>query len=210
MFENKLQWIKRRARWCNFKNPIKSIVGRWSLSSARDLSRLQNSSRHEIEIVFASDECVASADMLTQLGELDAESDVPVGLLSALLSGGDPLELWSFAQVACVSLHDVHVIPGSFILHWSVDHEVQCLALVTCILQLRKEDEVQGEVWLDILRFPGVPHPSAKQLTVANDMWEAFVANKDAHVRVLERYDQLRFTSMRQCPVPGAHLFIKN
>ena len=204
MFENKLQWIKRACRRCNFKNPIRSVLEQWSLNSGCDLARLQNASRHEVSVVFASDECVTSPWLVAQ----EEEGCGPVSLLSALLSGGDPNQFWAFTHIAEVSLHHVHVKPGSFILHWSDDHKAQCLSVVTGILQLRKEEEAGRSLWVDIQRFPGVPAPTAKQLTVQSDVWDTCVADPRARVRVLERFDQLRFTSVRQCPVPGAHIFI--
>jgi hypothetical protein len=207
MFENKLQWIKRHAKRNNFRNPIKSVVDAWSLCTACDLSRLRNASRHAVAVVFASDECVASASLLA-VADASDESGVSMSLLSVLLSGGDPLQLWSFSHVASLSLHGVHVMPGSFILHWSEDHPFQCLALVTSILQLCKEEEAAPMLWLDVLRFPGIIAPTATQLTVSGIVWEECVADPAAHVRVVERFDQMRFTCVRQCPVPGAHVFI--
>ena len=202
-YEAKLQWIKRSANRTNFRNPIKSVVERWSLDTAVDLSQLVNSNRHHMEVVFASDESVTSMSLLAQV-----EKSGEVSLLFALLSGADPDQLWGFSHVASVSLHSVNVMPGSFILHWSEQHAAQCLALVTGILQLRKEEEAVSHIWLDILRFPGVPAPNAKQLNVSGDVWAKCFADPHARVRVLERFDQLRFTGVRQCPVPGAHVFI--
>ena len=49
---------------------------------------------------------------------------------------------------------------------------------------------------------------TATQLTVSGIVWEECVADPAAHVRVVERFDQMRFTCVRQCPVPGAHVFI--
>ena len=69
MFENKLQWVKRAAKRTNFKNPIFAVVDQWSVCTARELARLQNASRHEIEVVYASDVCVTSASLLAQYEE---------------------------------------------------------------------------------------------------------------------------------------------
>lgn len=82
------------------------------------------------------------------------------------------------------------------------------LSLVTNIVQVHKEQNASRDLWLDIFRFPSVLAPSAKQRSVSPQDWQTHVANPNVRVRVLERFDQWRFTSMRQCSVPGAHVFI--
>ena len=208
MFENKLQWVKRAAKRTNFKNPIFAVVDQWSVCTARELARLQSASRHEIEVVYVrnvSDECVTSASLLAQHEEGLYEH--VSSMLRLLFQGGDD-QLWAFAHCASVSLHHVHVMPDSFILHWSEAHPTQCLALVTNIVQVRKEENASSDLWLDIYHFPSVLAPSAKQLSVIPQDWQTHVANPNVRVRVLERFDQLRFTGMRRCSVPGAHVFI--
>lgn len=204
MFENKLQWVKRECARGNFRNPIWNIVDSWSLHTARDLSRLTSSSRHEVHVVFASDEAIVSYEILA----LEDSEDVVVSMLQALLSGGDPEQLYAFAHVENATLHSVSVVPGSFIYHWSDDHPTRCLALVTQMIQLRKEEEGHVELWFDVFRFPGVVAPSHGTLRVSADDWAAHVVDPCARVRVLEQLDQLRFTLVRQCPVPRAYSFI--
>ena len=154
--------------------------------------------------MYASDECVTSASLLAHGEGLDEHVS---SMLRLLFQGGDD-QLWAYVHCASVSLHHVHVLSGSFILHWSEAHPTQCLALVTNIVQVRKEENASRDLWLDIYRFPSVLAPSARQLSVSPQDWQTHVANPNVRVRVLERFDQLRFTSMRQCSVPGAHVFI--
>ena len=202
MYENKLQWVKREASRCNYKNPIFSVVSAWSLHSAHDLVHLTNSSRHSVEVVYASDESIVS-EVLVE--DMDKEE---YGCLQCLLAGGGSV-LYAFSYVESLRLHGERLVPGSFILHWSDEYPTQCLALVARIVQLRKEEDTRAVLWLEIVRFSRVEAAaSGQQLCVDRDAWSERVVDPSGHVRVLVPFEELRFTVVRQTERPGAYMFL--
>ena len=82
----------------------------------------------------------------------------------------------------------MHLRPGSFVLHWSEGHPTQCLALVSQIIQWRKEEEMNAALWVDLLRFPGVVAPSHGTLRVSAQDWAVHVSDPCARERVLEEF----------------------
>ena len=255
MYENKLQYVKRKARMCNFKNPIYSvcphptphgttrhalaiaiattaataadadadaaaaaqhsffssfvaasrsqILRSWSLQTARDLARLSDTVKHDLQLEFAAVGCAVSEDFL-----LVMEDDPAYPVLRVLLEGGGS-ELFWFEEVISVKVHHVAVAVGCFVSHWGEGYEQPCLSLVTRIVKLQSEEEECDEsLWVIVTRFPGVPIMGAGQFRVSSDVWQSCVSDARAHITVFTLFEDFRFSLLHQHTVVDAYVFI--
>lgn len=202
MYENKLQYVKRRAKASNFKTPIYSVLRAWSLQTARDLVHMASAERHEVQLIFASDACLASEDMLCSMAD-----DPVVQFLSLLLYGGGA-DLYYFEEIASFRIHSVVVSCGSFVQHWSDTH-APCLAIVSRVVRLRREEEPEEEadVWVMLARFPGVPM-STESIALDAEIWMQNVADVAKREIVCVILDDMRFTLVHQHTLGGQFLFM--
>ena len=172
MFENKLQYIKRRAKASNFRNPIHSVSPATYPALQLVHLHLRASYQAQTQALMHPLICTQvlrawSLQTARDLASLASsrKHDVHITLvrdgcvvsedllpsmtedpahevLVTLLAGGGSDLFWS-EEVAAVELHSVELAPGCFVRHWS-DEQPACLALVSQLLRLRPEEDDSG------------------------------------------------------------------
>jgi hypothetical protein len=163
---------------------------------------LAHSDKHDLLLEFAIPGCVVCEDFLPGLVD-----DPAYSVLKCLLEGGGSALYW-FEEVVSVSVHHVVATVGCYVCHWGLGY-APCLGVVTRIVKLQaEEDDGEGELWVVVTRFPGVPITSGKSHSVSREEWAARVAPPGAHLTVYTQFSDFFFSKLHQHTVSGAYVFI--
>lgn len=204
MFENKLQYVKRRAAASNFKNPIYTVLRAWSFQTARDLRNQVSAVKHDAHVQYADDGALINEPLLkTYMAD-----DPAFTVLSMLLQGISDELVWC-VSVLEVAFHHVVVSVGTFVRHWSPEHPTPCLALVSRMLALHPEDDESAEsLWVVLTRFPGVEMCEGDTVRVDSECWAERVADPAAQETVVVVWEDFRFCVLRQHNLRHEYLFM--
>ena len=235
MFENKLQYIKRRAKASNFRNPIHSVSPATYPAACALASPCITLTPQALMCSLVRTQVLRSWSLQTarDLASLASsrKHDVQITLvrdgcvvsedllpsltdepayevLCTLLAGGGSDLFW-WEEVAAVELHSVELAPGCFVRHWS-DGQPACLALISQLSRLRaEEDDSSGELWVALHRFPLVPMLHDDQVRVSAEEWMRCVAAEDVRETTFVVYEDLCFVLLEQHSMQGEYLFMR-